>query len=194
MLAPLVDKAPGRRVPRTVDEAEFAVRAVLGQQVSTAAARTHAARLVTAHGEPVHDPEGGLTHLFPSARSLAALDPESLAMPRTRRTTFTTLVAQLADDTLHLGVESDWAETRAQLLALPGFGPWTVDAIAMRALGDPDAFLPTDLGVRRAAQELGLPSTPAALTARAAAWRPWRAYAVQYLWATDSHPINFLPA
>ncbi|MFJ2889672.1 AlkA N-terminal domain-containing protein [Streptomyces sp. NPDC087305] len=194
VLAPLVDKAPGRRVPRTVDEAEFAVRAVLGQQVSTAAARTHAARLVTAHGEPVDDPEGGLTHLFPSAESLAALDPESLAMPQSRRRTFTTLVAQLADGSLHLGVESDWAETRAQLLALPGFGPWTVDAIAMRALGDPDAFLPTDLGVRRAAQELGLPSTPAALTARAAAWRPWRAYAVQYLWATDSHPINFLPA
>ncbi|WP_323183322.1 AlkA N-terminal domain-containing protein [Streptomyces sp. NBC_00038] len=193
LLAPLVDKAPGRRVPRTVDEAEFAVRAVLGQQVSTAAARTHAARLVTAHGEPVDDPEGGLTHLFPSPESLAALDPESLAMPRTRRTTFTTLVRQLADDTLHLGVESDWEEARSRLLTLPGFGPWTVDVIAMRALGDPDAFLPTDLGIRRAAQELGLPSTPAALTARAAAWRPWRAYAVQYLWATDSHPINFLP-
>ncbi|MEU8946473.1 AlkA N-terminal domain-containing protein [Streptomyces sp. NPDC048489] len=193
LLAPLVDKAPGRRVPRTVDEAEFAVRAVLGQQVSTAAARTHAARLVTAHGEPVEDPEGGLTHLFPSPDALAAVDPETLAMPRTRRTTFTTLVRQLADGTLHLGVESDWAEARARLLDLPGFGPWTVDVIAMRALGDPDAFLPTDLGVRRAAQELGLPSTPAALTARAAAWRPWRAYAVQYLWATDSHPINFLP-
>jgi AraC family transcriptional regulator of adaptative response / DNA-3-methyladenine glycosylase II len=92
-----------------------------------------------------------------------------------------------------LGPESDWQEARDALLALPGFGPWTVDVIAMRALGDPDAFLPTDLGIRRAAQELGLPSTPAALTARAAAWRPWRAYAVQYLWATDSHPINFLP-
>ncbi|SEE73248.1 DNA-3-methyladenine glycosylase II /DNA-O6-methylguanine--protein-cysteine S-methyltransferase /Transcriptional regulator Ada [Streptomyces sp. 3213] len=193
VLAPLVDKAPGRRVPRTVDEAEFAVRAVLGQQVSTAAARTHAARLVTTHGEPVDDPEGGLTHLFPSPESLAALAPESLAMPQTRRTTFTTLITQLADGTLHLGVESDWTKTRAQLLALPGFGPWTVDVIAMRALGDPDAFLPTDLGIRRAAQELGLPSTPAALTARAAAWRPWRAYAVQYLWATDTHPINFLP-
>lgn len=193
VLAPLVDKAPGRRVPRTVDEAEFAVRAVLGQQVSTAAARTHAARLVTAHGEAVEDPEGGLTHLFPAPEALAALDPESLAMPRTRRTTFTTLVRQLAERSIHLGVESDWEETRARLLALPGFGPWTVDVIAMRALGDPDAFLPTDLGIRRAAQELGLPSTPAALTARAAAWRPWRAYAVQYLWATDSHPINFLP-
>lgn len=193
LLAPLVDKAPGRRVPRTVDEAEFAIRAVLGQQVSTAAARTHAARLVTAHGEAVDDPEGGLTHLFPSAEALAALDPASLAMPATRRTTFTTLVHQLADGSLHLGVESDWAETRARLLELPGFGPWTVDVIAMRALGDPDAFLPTDLGVRYAARELGLPSTPAALTARAAAWRPWRAYAVQYLWATGDHPINFLP-
>ncbi|MBZ9644677.1 helix-turn-helix domain-containing protein [Streptomyces sp. PSKA30] len=193
VLAPLVDKAPGRRVPRTVDEAEFAVRAVLGQQVSTAAARTHAARLVLAHGEPVDDPEGGLTHLFPSVESLASVNPESLAMPRTRRTTLTTLISQLADGTLHLGVESDWPETRARLLSLPGFGPWTADVIAMRALGDPDAFLPTDLGIRRAAGELGLPSTPAALTARAASWRPWRAYAVQYLWATDSHPINFLP-
>ncbi|GGW72568.1 DNA-3-methyladenine glycosylase [Streptomyces lucensis JCM 4490] len=193
LLAPLVDRAPGRRVPRTVDEAEFAVRAVLGQQVSTAAARTHAARLVTAHGKPLDDPEGGLTHLFPSPEALAAVDPGTLAMPRTRRTTFTTLVRQLADGDLHLGVESDWTEARARLLALPGFGPWTVDVIAMRALGDPDAFLPTDLGIRRAAGELGLPSTPAALTARAEAWRPWRAYAVQYLWATDSHPINFLP-
>ncbi len=193
LLAPLVDKAPGRRVPRTVDEAEFAVRAVLGQQVSTAAARTHAARLVTAHGDPVDDPEGGLTHRFPSTGALAAVDPETLAMPRTRRATFTTLVAHLSDGSVNLGVESDWAETRARLLDLPGFGPWTADVIAMRALGDPDAFLPTDLGIRRAAAGLGLPSTPAALTARAAAWRPWRAYAVQYLWATDDHPINFLP-
>ncbi|MGW5284795.1 AlkA N-terminal domain-containing protein [Streptomyces collinus] len=194
VLAPLVDRAPGRRVPRTVDEAEFAVRAVLGQQVSTAAARTHAARLVAAHGKPLDDPEGGLTHLFPAPDALAAVDPESLAMPRTRRTTFTTLVGALADGRLRLGVEADWAETRARLLDLPGFGPWTADVIAMRALGDPDAFLATDLGVRRAARELGLPATPGALTARAEVWRPWRAYAVQYLWATDGHPINFLPA
>ncbi|MEV0320986.1 AlkA N-terminal domain-containing protein [Streptomyces sp. NPDC050658] len=194
LLAPLVDKAPGRRVPRTVDEAEFAVRAVLGQQVSTAAARTHAARLVTAHGEPVDDPEGGLTHLFPAPEALAALDPESLALPRSRRTTLTTLVRHLADGSLGLGVECDWEEARARLTELPGFGPWTVEVIAMRALGDPDAFLPSDLGIRRAAQELGLPHTPAALTARAAAWRPWRAYAVQYLWAIDDHPINTIPA
>ncbi|MFI0165288.1 AlkA N-terminal domain-containing protein [Streptomyces sp. NPDC017095] len=194
LLAPLVDRGPGRRVPRTVDEAEFAVRAVLGQQVSTAAARTHAARLVTAHGKPLDDPEGGLTHLFPAPEALAAVDPGTLAMPGARRTTFTTLVGRLADGALSLGVDSDWAEARARLRALPGFGPWTVEAIALRALGDPDAFLPTDLGIRRAARGLGLPATPAALTARAEGWRPWRAYAVQYLWATDSHPVNFLPA
>ncbi|MER7461321.1 AlkA N-terminal domain-containing protein [Streptomyces sp. NPDC097981] len=195
LLAPLVDKAPGRRVPRTVDAAEFAVRAVLGQQVSTAAARTHAARLVTAYGEPVADPdpEGGLTHLFPSPQALAGLDPQSLALPAGRRATLTTLVGALADGSLPLGIDSDWAAARAQLSALPGFGPWTTEVIAMRALGDPDAFLPSDLGVRRAAKGLGLPSTPAALTARAARWRPWRAYAVQYLWATDAHPVNHLP-
>ncbi|WP_405939680.1 helix-turn-helix domain-containing protein [Streptomyces sp. NBC_00726] len=193
LLAPLVDTAPGRRVPGTVDGAEFAVRAVLGQQVSTAAARTHAARLVTAHGTPVDDPEGGLTHLFPDPEALAGLDPEQLALPRSRRRTLTTLVQALADGSLRLGPDSDWDRARAELAALPGFGPWTVEVIAMRALGDPDAFLPTDLGIRRSAQQLGLPATPAALTARAAGWRPWRAYAVQYLWTVDDHPINHLP-
>lgn len=194
LLAPLVDAGPGRRVPRTVDAAEFAVRAVLGQQVSTAAARTHAARLVAAHGVPVEDPEGGLTHLFPTPEALAGLDPETLALPRSRRATLLTLVTALADGSLALGPESDWDEARERLRALPGFGPWTTEVIAMRALGDPDAFLPGDLGVRRAAQGLGLPAGPAALTVRAARWRPWRAYAVQYLWATDAHPINHLPA
>ncbi|MGK5627663.1 AlkA N-terminal domain-containing protein [Streptomyces sp. URMC 123] len=192
-LAPLVAAAPGRRVPRTVDGAEFAVRAVLGQQVSTAAARTHAGRLVLAHGESVADPEGGLTHLFPEPAALAALDPERLALPRTRRATLTTLVAALAAGEIPLDAGSDWGAARERLAALPGIGPWTVEVTAMRALGDPDAFLPTDLGVRRAAAGLGLPAAPAALTARAAAWRPWRAYAVQYLWATDDHPINALP-
>jgi AraC family transcriptional regulator of adaptative response / DNA-3-methyladenine glycosylase II len=194
LLAPHVDKDPGRRVPRTVDPAEFAVRAVLGQQVSTAAARTHAARLVTAHGEPVDDPEGGLTHLFPGMDALATLDPETLAYPRTRRTTLTTLIAALADGSVDLGAGSDWGRARELLTALPGLGPWTVEMIAMRALGDPDAFTPTDLGVRTAARGVGLPVTPAALTRHAAAWRPWRAYAVQYLWATGEHAINRMPA
>jgi AraC family transcriptional regulator of adaptative response / DNA-3-methyladenine glycosylase II len=194
VLAPLVDKSPGRRVPRTVDAQEFAVRAVLGQQVSTVAARTHAGRLVAAHGEPVDDPAGGLTRLFPGMDALAAVDPGTLALPRTRRETFAALTAALADGTVDLGVGSDWQEARAGLAALPGLGPWTVETIAMRGLGDPDAFVSADLGVRLAARQLSLPATPAALTARAAAWRPWRAYAVQYLWATGNHAINRLPA
>ncbi|GAA1917180.1 hypothetical protein GCM10009753_56920 [Streptantibioticus ferralitis] len=193
LLAPHVDRHPGRRVPRTVDGPEFAVRAVLGQQVSTAAARTLAGRLVIAHGEPIDDPVGGLTHVFPSAEALAALDPAALAMPRTRRRTLIELVTALADGKIDLDADGDWARTRQQLGALPGFGPWTVEVIAMRALGDPDAFLPTDLGVRLAARELGLPGTPAALARHAEPWRPWRAYAVQYLWATGNHPINRLP-
>ncbi|MDJ0342378.1 DNA-3-methyladenine glycosylase 2 family protein [Streptomyces sp. H10-C2] len=194
LLAPLVAKAPGRRVPRVADGPEFAVRAVLGQQISTAAARTHAGRLVTAYGEPVEDPDGGLTHLFPDPAALAGLDPAALAMPQTRRTTLTTLNSALASGELDLDVGSDWQRARAQLSALPGFGPWTVESIAMRALGDPDAFLPGDLGIRFAAKELGLPTTPAALTRHSAAWAPWRAYAVQYLWATGDHAVNFLPA
>jgi AraC family transcriptional regulator of adaptative response / DNA-3-methyladenine glycosylase II len=193
VLGPLVAKTPGRRVPRTVDPEEFAVRAVLGQQVSTAAARTHAARLVTAHGEEVDDPAGGLTHLFPSPEALAELDPESLAMPKSRRRTLMTLVAALAAGEIDLGAGSDWVRARAQLNELPGFGPWTVESIAMRSLGDPDAFLASDLGVKLAARALGLPESPAALNLVSAAWRPWRAYAVQHLWATGDHPINHLP-
>jgi AraC family transcriptional regulator, regulatory protein of adaptative response / DNA-3-methyladenine glycosylase II len=193
-LAPLVAAGPGRRVPRTVDPAEFAVRAVLGQQVSTAAARTHAARLVSAHGTAIDDPHGGLTHLFPEPGSLAELDPATLALPRARRTTLISLAAALASGELDLGPATAWDEARRRLADLPGFGPWTVETIAMRALGDPDAFLVGDLGIVRAARQLGLPSTPAALGAVSAAWRPWRAYAVQYLWATGDHAINRLPA
>jgi len=197
VLAPLVDKAPGRRVPRTVDAAEFAVRAVLGQQVSTAAARTHAGRLAAAHGEHVDDPAGGsegLTRLFPSPAALADAGPESLAVPRSRRDSLAALTGALAEGRIDLGAGGDWQEARLRLAALPGIGPWTVETIAMRGLGDPDAFPATDLGVRVAARELGLPSAPGALTGRAAPWRPWRAYAVQYLWATSAHAINKLPA
>ena len=194
VLAPLVAKAPGRRVPRSPDAAEFAVRAVLGQQISTAAARTHAGRLAAALGAPVHDPAGGLSRLFPDPATLAAAGSGGLAVPRSRRATFAALTAALAGGQLDLSAGGDWAEARRRLARLPGIGPWTVETIAMRALGDPDAFPATDLGVRAAAGALGLPSGPAALAGRAAAWRPWRAYAVQYLWATGSHAINDLPA
>jgi AraC family transcriptional regulator of adaptative response / DNA-3-methyladenine glycosylase II len=193
-LEPLVRKAPGRRVPRTADGEEFAIRAVLGQQISTAAARTHAGRLVAAHGEPIEDPDGGLTHLFPSSEALAAVDPSTLAMPQTRRRTLITLAAALAAGEVDLSAGCDWNLARAQLAALPGLGPWTVETIAMRALGDPDAFPATDLGIRAAARSLGLPDAATALTGHAERWRPWRAYAVQHLWATGEHPVNRLPA
>jgi AraC family transcriptional regulator, regulatory protein of adaptative response / DNA-3-methyladenine glycosylase II len=193
VLAPVVRKAPGRRVPRTVDAAEFALRAVLGQQISTAAARTHAGRLAAVHGQPVEDPGGGLSRLFPAADTLACIDRADLAMPRSRRESFAALAAALAGGKVDLSVGGDWHEARLRLAALPGIGPWTVETIAMRALGDPDAFTASDLGVRAAAAGLGLPDTPAALSARARAWRPWRAYAIQYLWATGDHAINHLP-
>lgn len=190
-LAATVAAAPGRRVPRCVDAPEMAVRAVLGQQVSTAAARTHAARIVAQCGEPVEDLRGGLTHLFPEPRALGEV---RLAMPATRTRTLRALVGALSEGRLSLDPGCDRAEALSILSELPGFGPWTTQVIAMRALGDPDALPVTDLGVRRAAEVLGLPSAPVALTARAERWRPWRAYAVQYLWAVTPHPINHWPS
>lgn len=194
VLAPLIAAAPGRRMPRCVDADELALRTVLGQQVSTAAARTHARRLVAAHGTEVHDPGGGLTYLFPTAARLAGIDPGTLALPAARRRSFVGLARALADRRVVLGPGADRAAARAHLLALPGIGPWTADTVAMRALGDPDAFLPGDLGVRAAARALGLPDSPGALTRRAERWRPWRAYAVLHLWGTGTHPVNVLPA
>jgi len=192
VLCPWVARAPGRRVPRTVDEQELALRAVLGQQVSTAAARTHAARLVKAVGDEITDPDGGLTHLWPTAEAVAGVDPEVLRLPRARRATVLRLARALADGEVDLDPGADWARARAQLHALPGIGPWTVETVAMRALGDPDAFLPGDLGVVVAARGLGL-GEGRALLARAARWAPYRAYAVQHLWAVGDHAVNHLP-
>lgn len=188
-----VAKAPGRRVPRTVDEAEMALRIVLGQQVSTAAARTHAGRLVEQYGTPIADPRGGLTHVFPSVHEMAAVDPSSLALPKARQRCVASLVTALADGALELGAGSDWQRARRQLAVLPGVGSWTVEMIAMRALGDPDAFPATDRGVRRGAAEIGVPAAATGLTAHAERWRPWRSYAVQHLWAALDHPINDWP-
>ncbi len=193
VLARAVAAAPGRRVPRTVDPDEFAVRAVLGQQVSTAAARRHAARMVAAHGSRVDDPAGGLTHLFPEPAALTGPALAALAVPRSRRDALAGLAAALAGGRVDLGAGSDWQQARDRLSGLRGLGPWTVETIAMRALGDPDAFPATDLGVRLAARSLDLPGGPAGLVRRADRWRPWRAYAVQHLWATGDHAVNRLP-
>ncbi|MCA2241134.1 DNA-3-methyladenine glycosylase 2 family protein [Mycobacterium sp. WUMAC-067] len=192
-LRPVVTKAPGQRIPRTVDEAELAVRTVLGQQVSTRAASTHAGRLVAAYGRPVTDAGGTLTHTFPSVEDLAEIDPVHLAVPKARRRTLSALVAGLADGSIVLDTGCDWDSARRQLLALPGVGPWTAEVIAMRGLGDPDAFPASDLGLRLAAKQLGLPSDERSLVERGARWRPWRSYATQYLWTTLAHPVNHWP-
>jgi AraC family transcriptional regulator of adaptative response / DNA-3-methyladenine glycosylase II len=193
-LAPLVAKAPGRRVPRTVDPAELALRAVLGQQVSTRSARTHAHRLVVACGEPLAAPDGTLTHCFPEPAAVADADPAVLAMPTSRARTLRTLATALADGSLVIDESCDRVELTERLVSYPGIGPWTASTIAMRAAGDPDAFLAGDLGVITAARMLDLPVDAAGLRAHAERWRPWRSYAVQYLWGALDHPVSRLPS
>ncbi len=193
-LAPLVAAAPGRRAPGTLDPEAMVLRAVLGQQVSTAAARTHAARLVQAFGAPVDDPAGGLTHRFPTAATLdgdAERVAAGLGLPAVRKRTFAVVAAALASGGVDLAAPP--AAVRDALLALPGVGPWTADTVLMRALGHADAFLEGDLGVAAAARALGLPDGPRALARHAERWAPHRTHAVQYLWATLPHAVNRLP-
>jgi AraC family transcriptional regulator of adaptative response / DNA-3-methyladenine glycosylase II len=192
-LSALVAKAPGQRIPRTVDEQELALRVVLGQQVSVKAARTHAGRLAAAYGTPVADANGVLTHVFPAIGELAEIDPVHLAFPKSRQRTLVSLIRALADGDVVLDAGCDWNRARDQLLALPGIGPWTAEVIAMRGLGDPDAFPVSDLGVKLAAGHLGLPVDPGPLTEHGARWRPWRSYATQHLWTSLDHAVDEWP-
>jgi len=186
LIGDLVKAAPGRRVPGHVDAHELAIRAVLGQQVSLAGAATLAGRLAHALGEPLERPLGTVTHLFPSAERLAAADFGG--MPATRRDAIKTVARALASGELDLGAGADRAKAQRQLLALPGIGPWTVSYIAMRALRDPDAFLPTDLGIKHALTRLGQDSSPAGALKLAERWRPYRAAASQHLWSLLTKP------
>ena len=183
LLAPLVAARPGLRVPGCVDGAEIAVRAVLGQQVSVAAARTHAARLVARHGEPLATPDGALTHLFPDAAAVAVADDDVLAMPARRRDTLRGVCAALRDGLVELDAGADRERARRDLLALPGIGPWTVEYVAMRALGDPDAFPAGDLGILHGLRALGVEADAREAERRSQAWRPFRAYTVLHLWS-----------
>jgi AraC family transcriptional regulator of adaptative response / DNA-3-methyladenine glycosylase II len=178
VLGELARSCPGRRSPGSVDADEMAIRAVLGQQVSIAAARKLAAGLVAAYGKPLPTPNGTLTHCFPDAATLAEASPADLPMPRSRARALITLATALAsgDVALHPGVDRD--EATAALLNLPGIGPWTAGYIRMRALSDPDGFPPADAGVLRALRRLG------GTVADAESWRPWRSYATHHLWAT----------
>jgi AraC family transcriptional regulator of adaptative response / DNA-3-methyladenine glycosylase II len=212
VLAGAVAREPGVRVPRSVDGFEMAVRAVVGQQVSVAGARTVLARLCaalapgaahpdtagpgTAHPDTVHpgtaDPDtagpgaGSALVPFPTADQVAGAPDAAFPMPAARRATLRALAAAVADGSLDLDGGADRAETTGALVRLPGIGPWTATYVALRALGDPDAFLPTDLAARRAAAALGLPGDAVALDERSRAWRPWRSYALVRLWRHDS--------
>jgi AraC family transcriptional regulator of adaptative response / DNA-3-methyladenine glycosylase II len=184
----LVHANPGRRSPASVDGAEQAVRAVLGQQVSVAAARTVTAKLVATYGSPlpselVRSAPGSPTHSFPPMDVLAGAEPD-LPIPAARRRTIAALAAAVVDRTLSLDIGADRRQAAEALLRLPGVGPWTAAYVSMRALGDPDVFLATDLGVRHALEQLGAATHPAAVSERARAWAPWRSYALHHLWAS----------
>lgn len=183
LLAPLVRRRPGLRIPGAWDPFECAVRAVLGQQVSVAAGRTLAARLVARAGRPIAGGTDGLTHLFPSPEELAAADLRGLGMTGARIAALSALAHAVAERGLDLGAPGE--EVTAALAALPGLGAWTAQYVALRALGEPDAFPAGDLVLRRVAAGGAAPLTMRALEARSEAWRPWRGYAVLHLWHAD---------
>jgi AraC family transcriptional regulator of adaptative response / DNA-3-methyladenine glycosylase II len=184
LLAPLVAERPGLRAPGHPDGTELLTRAVLGQQVSVAGARTLAARLVASHGAALSIPVGAVTHVFPTAAAIAAMSPEDFAMPRARGAALIEACARVADGRIVLDAGSERADTAAALQEVRGIGPWTAGYVAMRALGDPDVFLPTDIGVRNALVALGSDGSPASAAALAERWRPWRSYALHHLWAS----------
>jgi AraC family transcriptional regulator of adaptative response / DNA-3-methyladenine glycosylase II len=157
--------------------------AVIGQQISGAAARTVAGRLVANHGKPLDAPVGGVTHSFPSPAVLAAVDPSTFPMPKSRQRTLHELAARLADGTVRLDPGADRDDAEHQLLDVPGIGPWTASYIRLRALNDPDVFLPTDLGVHHGLRHLGLPTDHHAVARVAERWRPWRSYALMHIWS-----------
>lgn len=184
VLGPLRRRHPGLRVPRSLDAEEVAIRAVVGQQVSVAGARTVTGRIAAKYGEPIETGHPGLTRLFPTAQALAEVESARLPMPRARGAALRGLGESIAAREVVLDGGADRDEVRARLLALPGIGPWTADVIALRGLGHPDVFLPTDLVVRRILADLGQADTPGQISEAAEQWRPWRSYALVHLWTT----------
>jgi AraC family transcriptional regulator of adaptative response / DNA-3-methyladenine glycosylase II len=172
------------RVPGAWDGFELAVRAVLGQQVTVRGATTLIGRLVQAFGERViEDPDADITHTFPAPDMLATANVERIGLPRARAACVRALAAAVSRGDLSLNESVGLERSIAQLTEIPGIGPWTAHYIAMRALGEPDAFPEGDLGLRRALSNGRLIST-SALAERAEQWRPWRAYAAMTLWST----------
>ena len=189
LLGRLARRRPGLRIPGAWDPFECAVRAVLGQQVSVAAARTMAGRLVARAGHALDPGHDGLTHLFPAAAAVAAADLGGLGLTGARERALRGLARAVADG--RVDFDAPAGDVTAALAELPGLGPWTAQYVALRALGDPDAFPHGDLVLRRAAGN-GAALSARALAARAEAWRPWRAYAVLHLWrsAAEDAPLS----
>ncbi len=182
LIGSLVRATPGLRVPGQVDGDETAMRTVVGQQVSVSGARTVAGRIVAEHGRGINTEIPGLTHLFPDSAALAAIDPQTLPMPRARGRALVGLAAALASGAIALDRGPDRDDVGRALRDLPGIGPWTADYIAMRALGHPDIFLSGDLAVRNVLARLSDDS--AGRPADVEGWRPWRSYALMHLWNT----------
>ena len=180
-LAPLVARVPGIRVPGAADPHEMLIRAMVGQQITVAAARTALTALTEALGEPALGFDGARL-LFPSMAAIAERGHEVLRGPQARIRALVGAASALADGTLTLGAGDDAGEQREALLAMPGIGPWTADYVRMRVTGDPDVFLPGDVAVRAGAAAAGIPSDAAALTAWAARTAPWRSYLTAHLW------------
>jgi len=187
VLGPLVARHPGLRLPGGWDGFEIAVRAVLGQQISVAAARTLATRIVQRHGAALSTPmPDGLQCLFPTPAQLADADLRELGITSARAATIRGIAQALLDGRVDFRAEQPLEEFVTRWVALPGIGEWTAHYMAMRALSHPDAFPAADLILRRAAAAGGPALSTRALTALAESWRPWRAYAVMHLWRNAS--------
>jgi len=181
-LRPHIAARPGLRVPGAWDGFELGVRAILGQQVSVRGASTLAARLVRAFGKPIESAPAGLSHLFPTPAALADADIASLGMPRSRADAIRGFAAAFARGDLALDGALGLDDTVAKLTTLPGIGDWTAQYFAMRALGEPDAFPASDLGLRKALAGGGAPVSAAQAERMSTPWRPWRSYAALALW------------
>jgi AraC family transcriptional regulator of adaptative response / DNA-3-methyladenine glycosylase II len=183
-LAPLVTARPGLRVPGAWDGFEMAIRAILGQQITVAAAVRLAGRLVAAYGEPLAEPDGALTHVFPTPMALANADLAALGMPRSRAAALSAVAAAVLADPHLFDTNCELDDAILRLKAIRGVGEWTAQYIALRQLREPDAFPAADIGLIRAiTKREGRESSSADLLDRANCWRPWRAYAAQHLWA-----------
>ena len=190
-LARRIAAQPGLRVPGAWDGFELTVRAILGQQVTVQAASTLAGRLAQAFGQPLGDSgEDGLHLLFPTPDALAQADIARIGLPGKRAEAIRRLAEAVARGRIAFDASVAPEQLQRQLAELPGIGDWTAQYVAMRALGEPDAFPASDLGLLRAASGTGRKITPAQLLEQAEAWRPWRAYAAMHLWNDLSTPLR----